>query len=202
MSKRKEIDNYIAAAAPFAQPILSHLRDLIHQVCPETEEKLKWGFPHFDYKGVYVSMASFKEHCAFNFWKASLMKDPEGLWAAVEEKAMGHFGKIRSLVDLPTDEVLLAYLLEAKQLNDQGVKRETKKPTEAEKKVLETPADLLEKLKENPAALKHFEAFSYSHRKEYIQWINEAKTEPTRMKRITTTVEWVSEGKQRSWKYQ
>jgi hypothetical protein len=167
MSKRKEIDDYINAAAPFAQPILNHLRDLIHQVCPETEEKLKWGFPHFDYKGVYVSMASFKEHCAFNFWKASLMKDPEGLWAAVEEKAMGHFGKIRSLDDLPSDEVLLAYLVEAKQLNDLGAKRPVKRPSEVEKKELETPADLLEQLNGIPAALEHFEKFSWSQRKDY-----------------------------------
>jgi uncharacterized protein YdeI (YjbR/CyaY-like superfamily) len=164
-------------------------------------EKLKWGFPHFDYKGVYVSMAAFKEHCAFNFWKAPQMNDPHGLFGDKEERAMGHFGKIRSLEDLPADEILLAYLLEAKKLNDEGVKRAVTKPSEADKKNLEVPGDLLEALQYNSRALEMFEKFPYSHKKEYISWINEAKTAATRMKRIATTVEWSAEGKARNWRY-
>jgi uncharacterized protein YdeI (YjbR/CyaY-like superfamily) len=199
--KNLETDKYIEQSAAFAQPVLTHLRDLIHRACPEVEEKLKWGFPHFDYKGVYVSMAAFKEHCAFSFWKAKLMADPYNLLGDKEEKAMGHFGRIRSLKDLPADEVLLDYLLEAKNLNDQGVKVTPKKPSEQEKKELVVPGDLQLALNKNMAAQVFFDKFPYSHRKEYIMWIMEAKTEATRLKRIDTAVEWIAEGKSRNWKY-
>ena len=199
--KSHEIDQYIENSAVFAKPILIHLRDLVHKACPEAAEKLKWGFPHFDYKGVYTSMAAFKEHCAFNFWKAGVMKDPHGLFGEKDEKAMGHFGRIRSLKDLPPDEILLEYLLLAKELNDQGVKRVTTKPTEKEKSELAVPGDLLEALQMVPEAMTHFQKFPYSHRKEYISWINEAKTDVTRQKRIATTVELTAEGKARNWKY-
>jgi len=199
--KIKEVDLYIENSAEFARPVLHHLRDLIHHACPEAEEKLKWGFPHFDYKGVYVSMAAFKEHCAFNFWKVKLMKDPHKLFGEKEERAMGNFGRIKSLSDLPSDEILIDYLLEAKKLNDQGVKVTPKKPTATEKAELTIPDDLKSALQTNMAAQVFFDKFSYSQRKEYLVWIAEAKTEETRQKRIATTVEWVGEGKTRNWKY-
>ena len=202
MSNSKEVDQYIEKSAAFAKPVLNHLRELVHMACPEAEEKLKWGFPHFDYKGVYVSMAAFKEHSAFSFWKAKLMADPHKLLGEKEEKAMGHFGRIRSLEDLPPDEILLEYLLEAKKLNDQGVKVTPKKPSESEKKELVAPDDLFAALKKNRKAFEIFEKFPYSHRKEYIMWVNEAKTQETRNKRILSTVEWTAEGKSRNWKYQ
>ena len=199
--KDTRIDQYIEGTADFAKPVLNHLRELVHQACPDAEEKLKWGFPHFDYKGVYTSMAGFKEHCAFSFWKAKLMADPHNLLGEKDEKAMGHFGRIRSLADLPPDEILLEYLLEAKKLNDQGVKVTPKKPSEKEKQELSVPEDLQAALNKNMAAQVFFEKFPYSHRKEYIEWINEAKTAETRNKRIQTTVEWTAEGKSRNWKY-
>jgi uncharacterized protein YdeI (YjbR/CyaY-like superfamily) len=199
--KNKLIDQYIGKSAEFAKPVLNHLRYLVHQACPDVEEKLKWGFPHFDYKGVYTSMAAFKGHCAFTFWKTKLMHDPQTLLGEKEEKAMGHLGRIRSLGDLPPDDVLLQYLLEAKKLNDMGVKLHSKKPTEKEKQELLVPEDLLKALKKDTATIANFEKFPYSHRKDYIQWINEAKTSATREKRIKITVEWTAEGKRRNWKY-
>lgn len=198
--KSPAVDQYIEQAAPFAQPILRHFRELVHRACPEAEEKLKWGFPHFDYKGVYTSMAAFKEHCAFSFWKAKLMNDPHGLLEETERTAMGHFGRIRSLADLPPDDLLLSYLLQAKELNDKGIKVAPKKPTEKEKQELTVPDDLAAALRAGRQS-DNFARFPYSHRKEYINWINEAKTEATRAKRIATTVEWTAEGKDRNWKY-
>lgn len=194
------IDDYIEASASFAKPILTHLRKLIHEACPEVEEKIKWGFPHFDYKGVYLSMAAFKEHCAFTFWKASIMDDPHGLFRERNEKAMGQFGKIRSLSDLPPDEFLLDYLLQAKRLNDEG-KKPSRSPAGKEKPSLVVPDDLSQTLESHPQARANFESLPWSHRKEYIEWINEAKTPATREKRIHTTVEWVVEKKHRNWKY-
>ena len=129
------------------------------------------------------------------------MADPHNLPGDKDEKAMGHFGRIRSLNDLPPDEILIEYLLEAQKLNDQGVKVTPKKPTEKEKTELAVPDDLQKALNKNLAAQVYFDKFPYSHRKEYIMWINEAKTETTRLKRIETTVEWVAEGKSRNWKY-
>lgn len=199
--KNPDIDQYIESSADYAKPIMNHLRALVHQACPELEEKLKWGFPHFDYKGVYISIAAFKEHCALNFWKVKLMKDPHNLFGEKEERAMGNFGRLRSLKDLPPDEILLEYLLEAKKLNDQGIRITPKKPAEKEKTELTIPEDLQAALAKNPAAQMFFDKFTYSQRKEYIMWIIEAKTDATREKRISTTVEWVAEGKTRNWKY-
>jgi len=198
--KDKRIDTYIVKAQPFAWPILEHLRDLVHKACPDVEETIKWGMPHFDYKGeMMCSMASFKQHCAFGFWKASLMKDKKLTENARGETSMGHLGRITSLKDLPPDATLVRYIKAAMRLNDEGVKVEKRKPL-AEKDI-EAPDYFLKELKKNKAALKTFEVFSPSSKKEYIMWITDAKTEATRKSRMTTAIEWMAEGKQRNWKY-
>lgn len=121
--KIKIIDAYIEKSAGFAQPILNHLRELVHKTCPEVEEKIKWGFPHFDYKGeMMCSMAAFKQHAVFGFWKAALMKDPALAETAKSEVAMGHLGRVISLKDLPADKKITAWIKEAMELNDKGIK--------------------------------------------------------------------------------
>lgn len=200
--KDKAIDAYIAKSADFAKPILNHLRELVHKACPDAEEKMKWSFPHFDYKGdMLCSMAAFKQHASFGFWKAALMKDPALLETAKSEVAMGHLGRITSLKDLPADKKLTAWVKEAMALNDKGIKVPAK-PKSAEKKELEVPDYFVKALAKNKQAQKVWDAFAYSHKKEYLQWITEAKTAPTRDKRIATTLEWVAEGKKRNWKYE
>lgn len=198
--KDKRIDAYILRSADFAVPILSHLRELVHIACPEVEETMKWSFPHFDYKGeMMCSMAGFKQHCVFGFWKASLMKDKKLIENAKGETAMGHFGRITSLKDLPSDAAIIRYIKEAKKLNDDGIKIEKKKPAAANPLVI--PDSFLKELKRNKAALKTFETFSPSNRKEYVMWVTEAKTEDTRSRRIKIAIEWLAEGKPRNWKY-
>jgi uncharacterized protein YdeI (YjbR/CyaY-like superfamily) len=196
------IDAYIAKSAEFARPILSHLRKIVHKGCPGVTETVKWGMPFFEYGGEIVcNMAGFKEHCSFGFWKASLLKDPEGVLTVKDKNSMGHFDRIGSLKDLPADKVMVALVKEAALLNEQGIKKPspTKKAPKAE---LPEPAELTSALKKNKKARGAFDAFPPSHRREYIEWITEAKTEATREKRIATTVEWLLEGKSRNWKYQ
>lgn len=191
------IDAYIEKSADFAQPILVHLRKLVHKACPDVVETWKWSFPHFDYKGVLCSMAAFKQHCAFGFWKQSLLESDA---IPKDKTAMGTFGRIASLKDLPSDKVMIGLIHQAMELNEKGIKTPQKKPSE--KKELIVPDDLTKALSRNKAAKAQFEKFSYSHKKEYVEWINEAKTEPTRLKRLATTIEWLSEGKSRNWKYE
>lgn len=199
--KIKEIDAYIAKAADFAKPILNHIRDLVHTACPNVEEKIKWSFPHFDYKNeMLCSMAAFKQHCAFGFWKASLMKDATLIENARSESAMGHLGRITSLKDLPSDKKMIAYIKEAMALNDKGIKLPPK-PKSAANKEIEVPDYFIKALKKNKKAQQIFDAFSYSHKKEYMQWITEAKTDATRDKRMAAAIEMISEGKGRNWKY-
>lgn len=194
------IDAYIAKAQPFAQPILSHLRELIHKACPGVEETIKWSFPNFMYKGaILCNMAAFKEHMAFGFWKASIMDDPQGILTITEREAMGHMGQIRSLKDLPKDKILIEYIKQAAKLNEQGVKVE-KKVKNATKE-LEVPDYLLKAIKKNKAAFKTFESFSTTNKREYVDWITEAKTDATRDKRMAQAIEWMAEGKIRNWKY-
>lgn len=189
------IDEYIERSAEFARPILRHLRELVRKACPDVEEKIKWGAPHFDHKGSLAGMASFKQHCAFGFWKHKLL-DQEKL----NRDAMGSFGRITSLKDLPSDKEMLRLINQAIELNEKNVKVPKKMP--AEKTELKVPAELTKALGKNKAAKTNFENFSYSKRKDYIDWIVDAKTDATRDKRIATTIEWVAEGKGRNWKYE
>lgn len=199
--KEKAIDAYIAKSADFAKPILNHLRALVHKACPTVEEKMKWSMPHFDYKGeMMCGFAAFKQHASFGFWKAALMKDPILLETAKTEVAMGHLGKLTSLKDLPSDKKLTAWIKEAMELNDKGIK--VAKPKPAVKKPLEVPDYFIKALAKNKKVQKAWDAFAYSHKKEYLQWITEAKTEATRDSRMATAFEWIAEGKGRNWKYE
>ena len=199
MSNRSpQVDQVILKAAAFAQPILTHFRDLVHAVCPEVEEKIKWGMPFFVYKDDNLChMAAFKQHCAIGFWKAKLI-DEKLVAKAKTEEAMGNFGKITSLKDLPSDKLLTKWIKAGMQLNDAGIKL-TKPPVEKNKPV-EVPADIQKVINKNAKAKKTWIAFSNSHRKEYIQWIIEAKTSITKEKRITTMLQLLEEGKERYWK--
>jgi len=197
-----KIDTYIAKSADFARPILQHLRKLVHEGCPGVEETMKWSFPHFVHKGaVLCSMAGFKQHCVMSFWKHSLLDDPKGYLTATGETAMGHLGRITRLEDLPPDEVLLGFIRQAARLNEEKVSVPKKGKT-PEKKEIVIPDYFLEALKKNPKAKAVFEKFSYSHQKEYLEWVTEAKTEATRTKRLETTIEWLSEEKSLNWKYE
>jgi uncharacterized protein YdeI (YjbR/CyaY-like superfamily) len=190
------VDAYIERSAEFAKPILLHIRNLVHKNCPQVQETIKWGFPHFDYKGILCSMASFKQHCAFGFWN-QMMKD------SIEGKkgdAMGQYGRITSIADLPKPSMLAAQIKEAVKLKDAGIKPPSR-PRSTEKKGLEVPNYLTAALKKNKNALATFENFSYTNKKEYVDWIIEAKTDETRNKRLSTAVEWMAEGKIRNWKY-
>jgi uncharacterized protein YdeI (YjbR/CyaY-like superfamily) len=194
--KTREVDAYIAKAAPFARPILQKIRTLYHKACPEVEEVMKWSVPHFEYKGVLGGMAAFKEHASFGFWKASLMRDPLKLFDGSNPGMGGR--KVTDVAELPDDKVLLEYMREAIALNEQGAKViKEKKP----KKELEVPDYLLAALKKNKKARAAFEAFSPSHKREYIEWITEAKQEATRERRLAQALEWMAQGKPRNWKY-
>ena len=196
--KDKRVDAYIAKAQNFAKPVLIHIRSLVHKAIPDVEETMKWSFPHYVYKGETVcSMASFKQHCAFGFWKASLMKDP---YKALNTKeAMGQLGKITSIKDLPSNKILTEYMKEAAKLNEQGVKVK-KKPAPVKKETV-IPGEFLKAIKKNKKAFITFESFSPSHKREYVDWITEAKTDDTKNKRMQTSIEWMAEGKIRNWKY-
>lgn len=201
--KDKRIDAKIAQAQDFAKPIMRHLRELVHVGCPEVKETIKWGMPFFEYQGPLCNLAAFKQHVAFGFWKGKLLKDPKSYLQQRSNEggeAMGQLGKITSLKDLPTDRVLIDFIKQAAKLNADGVKVPVK--ARQVKKTLVPPDEFLEALRRNKSAWKAFEAFSPSHRREYIEWIVEAKTEATREKRMATAVEWIAEGKGRNWKYQ
>jgi uncharacterized protein YdeI (YjbR/CyaY-like superfamily) len=191
----KRIDAYIEKSRDFARPILEHLRKLVHKACPDVEETIKWGSPHFDYKGSLAGMAAFKEHCAFGFWKHALLEGNE-----LQRTAMGSFGRITSMKDLPKDKEMIALIHQAMELNEKGIKV-PKKPAMAKGEVV-VPKELTAALSKNKKAKLAFDNFSPSHRREYSEWIAEAKTETTRDKRIATAIEWLSEGKSRNWKYE
>jgi uncharacterized protein YdeI (YjbR/CyaY-like superfamily) len=196
-SKDPRIDAYIAKSADFAKPILKHLRKVVHAGCPDVEETMKWSMPHFDYKGMMCGMAAFKKHCAFGFWKGDLILDRG---PTAEKNGMGSFGCIKSLRDLPNEKTLTGYVRKAAALNDAGIKAPGR--TQPKKKPpLKVPAYFTAALKKNAKARTAFENFSPSHRREYVEWVSEAKREETRNERLATSMRWLAEGKARNWKY-
>ena len=192
------VDAYIAKSAEFAQPILRQIRETVHAACPQTEEAMKWSFPHFMYHGILCSMAAFKAHCAFGFWKGSLIVGEDGRTA---DEAMGQFGRLTTAADLPSKKTLTGYVKKAMVLNETGVKSPARAKPKTPRPPAKVPPDLSKALGRNPRAKKTFDAFSPSTRREYIEWLTEAKTEATRERRLETAIEWMAEGKNRHWKY-
>jgi len=198
-SRSPAIDAYIERAAPFAQPILKRLREIVRRACPSVAETIKWGMPSFEYKGPLASMAAFKQHATFGFLKHSLLNDPTGALQQRDRTAMGNFGCLRTLADLPSDATLARLVKAAAKLNDDGVK--VPRSTRA-KKPVPVPADFAKALRAVPKARATFDAFPPSHRREYLEWITEAKRPETRAKRMATAILWLSQGKGRNWKYE
>jgi uncharacterized protein YdeI (YjbR/CyaY-like superfamily) len=201
-----KVDAYIASAKPFAQPILIHLRKLVHKACPKVEETIKWSRPFFEHKGAIIgNMSAFKEHCSFGFWGLEI---GEILRKAnvVQSDGMGTLGRITRVDDLPSEKALLDWIRQAVTFIETGnytspiaARNRVVKPA---KTAIETPTEFAAALKKDKKAAVAFAAFSPSCKKEYIEWIADAKRPETRDKRIATAVEWIAEGKQRNWKYQ
>ena len=196
-SRDPRIDAYIARAAPFAQQILRHVRKLVHAGCPEVQETMKWSMPHFGYHGIMLGMAAFKEHCSIAFWKGELILGKR----AGSDGGMGHFGKITSLRDLPSDKRFIEYVRKAATLNKQDIKKPTDLKPKSVRPELTVPEHFRAALGKNKKAAATFEGFSYTNKKEYVDWLTEAKREQTRSQRLQTAIAWLAEGKVRNWKY-
>ena len=199
MAKRDpRVDAYIAKSRPFARPILAHLRKLVRAGCPEVVETIKWSMPAFEFNGPLAGMGAFKEHAVFGFWKGALLADGKTPLGKSTEKAMGQFGCLYSVGDLPSDRRMVALVRRAEALNRDGVQRvRNSRPTAP----VRVPAWFRAALAKSPKALATFRSFSPSHQREYVAWVTEAKTAPTRKRRLETAVTWMSQGRVRHWKH-
>lgn len=196
VTRDARIDAYIEKSADFAQPILRHLRAVVHSACPDAVETMKWSSPSFEYEGILCGMAAFKQHAVFGFWKHELVL--EGFDQASRE-AMGSFGRITKVSELPSKAVLTRYIKKAMKLNEDGVKVVRQKTKV--KKPVKMPPELAAALKKNKKALATFDAFPPSQQREYMEWVGDAKGEDTRKRRLASAIEWMAEGKPRNWKY-
>lgn len=191
------VDAYIAKSADFAQPVLQHLRALIHKACPEVGESIKWGAPCFSQHGAMLCMmAAFKQHCSFRFWRYK-----EVLGESAEQDGMGQFGKLVSLRDLPSDKQMTTHIRKAMALGEAGAK--LSRPKTAARPAPSLPDDLAAQLAQikHASARKTWAGFGPAAQREYIDWLGEAKTDATRHKRLITTLEWLAEGKRHNWKH-
>ncbi len=195
-----EVDAYIEQAPEFARPILERLRAAFHAGCPEIEERLKWGMPSFEYKGLLGGMAAFRKHVTYGFWKSRLIEDFERTVGA-SPRASVMAARLESPADLPPKQKLVALVREAKRLNDEGIK-EPKLARPKRGTPLVVPADLKAALGKHAEARATFEGFPPSHRREYVEWITEAKRPETRLRRLDTALAWLGQGKTRNWKYE
>lgn len=192
MSRDPRVDAYIAKAKPFARPILERVRERVHAMVPDVEEAIKWSHPTYSKGGkLILGTSAFKEHASVHFWRG------QELGLAREGRVMGQLGKLTSVDDLPAD--LDAIIARAAEVSDAPPPR---KPKSAAKPMPEVHPDFTAALENSPAAKTTFEALAPSHRREYLEWIAEAKQDATRQKRIAMAIEWLSEGKRRNWKYE
>lgn len=198
-TKDARVDAYIAAAPPFAQPILKHLRTVVHGACPGVEETLKWGRPHFMYRGMLCGMSAFKAHCAFGFWKGSLVVAPR---ARPTAGGMGQFGRVTTIADLPSASAIKALVRVAVKLNEAGTPTPRRGKRSTPKPAARVPTDLARAFKGHSAARATFAALSPSGKREYIEWLGDAKREATRARRLASTLEWLAAGKGRNWQYE
>ncbi|MCA8892532.1 MAG: YdeI/OmpD-associated family protein [Hyphomonas sp.] len=194
-TRDKRVDAYIAKSADFARPILEHAREVVHAACPEVVETIKWGAPAFEYHGLLCGMAAFKAHASFGFWKHAMLLGREREPSA----GMGSFGKLTSVKDLPGKRELTRLVKQAMKLNEQGV-------TKVREKGKAKPAppmhpDFERALSKSRKAKACFDGLAPSHKREYLEWITEAKREETRARRIEQAIAWMAEGKPRNWKY-
>ncbi len=201
-----KVDAYIAKAAPFAQPVLTHLRALIHKACPDVVEEIKWGRPFFLHGGtILCNISAFKAHCSFGFWGAAIGKVLRTA-GVLQDGAMGSLGKITGIKDLPPDKQLLGYLRQAAELIRKGQGENwvaaQRRVVKAPKPPVEVPAEFTAALRRDRKAAAAYAAFSPSCQREYAEWIADAKRPETRDRRIAQAIEWIAEGKQRNWKYQ
>ena len=203
MGKRDQrVDAYIAKKAPFAQPILKELRAIIHEAHPEIDEDIKWGAPAFMHKGIVCIIAGFKEYVGVNFWKGALIV-PSMARRATDDKDMKQLEQIHSIDELPARKKIIAYVQAAVKLNEGGVPTPNRgKNAPVRKRApLRTPPSLAKALARNAKAKATYDGFSPSHKREYVEWITEAKSEETRDRRIEQALGWMAEGKPRNWKY-
>ena len=197
------VDDYIAKAAPFAHAPLAHVREAMHAALPDVTEAIKWSHPFFLLDGrPFANMAAFKAHCSLGFWKGGRPVAEEA--AGDREKAMGQFGRIESLADLPKAPALRKLIVEARAAWAAAIEDKASAPPvpKAKREAPALPDDLAAALGPKSAARKIFDAFTPSQQREYVDWIVEAKREATRASRVAQAAEWIAEGKTRNWKYQ
>jgi uncharacterized protein YdeI (YjbR/CyaY-like superfamily) len=197
-TRDRRVDAYIAKSAPFARPILTRVREIVHATCPDVEETIKWGFPTFLYHGMLCGMAAFQQHASLGFWKSKLVLDGKGRPA---DESMGQFGRMTKASDLPPRATLAGYIRTAMKLNEQGISVPRRKPA-TPRPAPRTPRDLAAALAKNARARAAFQAFPPSHKREYVEWLLEAKRVETRRARLATAVAWIAAGKARNWKYE
>jgi uncharacterized protein YdeI (YjbR/CyaY-like superfamily) len=196
MSRDDRIDAYITKSQPFARPILEHVRSRVHAVLADVEESIKWSMPAYTLGGkIILISAAFKGHLALNFWRGQELRGEQA-----NAEAMGQFGKIRSIDELPQDEELDRLILEAAELSKSAP--EPRKPKQEPKPAPELHPDFAAALEKAPKARDVLDGFPASAQRDYFEWIAEAKQDATREKRIATAIEWLGEGKRRHWKYQ
>ena len=198
--KDPRVDAYIARSPEFARPILKRLRRVVHAASPKIEETIKWGSPAFVHKGIVCAMAAFTRHCVFGFWKGALLEESIASLPRGAGKAMGQFGRITVVSDLPDDASLRRLVRAAVALNERGVKHPARARPRGSRR-LRVPAYFMAALRRNRKALATFRRFSYTNRKDYVDWVAGAKREETRRRRLETSVAWMAEGKIQNWRY-
>ncbi|MCB0792148.1 MAG: DUF1801 domain-containing protein [Flavobacteriales bacterium] len=192
MIETERINSHIAEQDEWKRRLMVRLRQLIHQVDPGIEETWRWNGPHFDRNGIMLGMSAHKTCVSIWFHKGALLKDPRRLFEPLEkDEAKGMRVYKLKESDAIDEKAFTELVKQAVKLNEDGVKLSEAKPA---RKTLVVPPELESVLKKDQHAMTNWEGFSYSKKKDYIEWVTDAKREETRKRRIAQAFQLIRDG--------
>jgi len=189
----KLIDEAFSKFTGFQKEYCNHLRKLIHKAMPDVKEDWKWG-PNFNVNGMVCGVWGFKDHVKLVFFKGSAMKDTYKLFNQGKENE-GNRSINFSSADKIDDKKIIEYLKEAAEINRKGIKLVKK-----EIKVV-MPAILVKALNKDKASKTYFESLAPSHRRDYADYISQAKQEETQLRRLDKVMEMLTDKRTLNDKY-
>lgn len=186
MSK-EQIDEYIAGKEAWARPFLTKLRQLVLTANPKMEQEWKWKAPAFTHHGIVCLLWGFKAHVSLTFSDGNLLDDPNQVFDDCGGNEHNRALKLRAGDTIPEKQIV-AWVKSACEINEKGLKPKAKQAAPKAKAVT-VSADFDKALKKNKAVKEFFDSLSPSCKRAYTEWVDEAKREETKLKRIAKGIE-------------
>jgi hypothetical protein len=192
MQPQERINLYIAELPDWQRKHLVRVRQLIHSTEERIEEAWRGNAPHFDHQGSLIGMHAFKSCVSIWFHKGASLKDGHGLFKLTEKDAEREVRKYKIHEGESINEkAFLDLLKQALKVNAAQAGGAETKPTS---RALVVPSDMEQVLRKDEQAWAQWEGLAASHKREYVEWITDAKQDETRKRRLAKALEMIRDG--------